>query len=71
MINKFLANGAFAPAYQAKYRPVKVRRIEMSAALQDRLDHATKLDRSRRFIDDLMRDGERRGQRFLQKLARG
>jgi NTE family protein len=71
MINKFLANGAFAPAYQAKYRPVKVRRIEMSAALQDRLDHAAKIDRSRRFIHDLMRDGERRGQRFLQKRARG
>lgn len=71
MINKLLAAGAFTPAYQAKYRPVRLRFIRMSDALQAKLDYATKLDRSRSFIDQLMRDGETQAQHFLQELRRG
>jgi NTE family protein len=70
MINKLLAKGAFTPEYQAKYRPVIVQPpIEMSRELLERLDYATKLDRSRQFISDLMRDGEKQGRRFLRKLG--
>jgi NTE family protein len=66
MINKFLAKGTFAPEYQARYRTVQVRIIEMSADLQERLDYATKLDRNQGFIKSMIADGERRAQSFLQ-----
>lgn len=69
LINHLLAAGAFTPAYQAKYRPVQVREIEMSEALQKRLDYATKLDRGRGFIEELMADGRDQGRFFLQKLG--
>lgn len=66
LINRFLAQGAFTPEYQARYRPVVLRFIVMSENLQEMLDYAAKLDRSRKFIDDLMQDGEIQAGRFLQ-----
>jgi NTE family protein len=69
LINRFLAQGAFTPEYRARYRPVQLRFIVISENLQKRLDYATKLDRSRKFIDDLMRDGEIQARRFLRELG--
>ncbi len=68
LINKFLDEGAFTPEYQAKYRPVKLCIIEMSPRLQEKLDYASKLDRSCVFIDELMREGEAQGLAFIQTL---
>ncbi len=68
LINRLLAAGAFTPEYMAKYRPVTLRTIAMSERLQRELDYATKLDRSRYFIDELIRDGEIQGHGFLAEL---
>lgn len=69
LINRLLAAGALTPEYQAKYRPVELRTIEMSSRLQEKLDYATKLDRSSAFIHELMQDGEEQGQTFLKGLG--
>ncbi len=69
LINRFLAQGAFTPEYQTRYRPVRLRMIEMSPELQEKLDYATKLDRSSRFINELMQHGETQGRRFLHDLG--
>jgi NTE family protein len=51
-------------------RPYHIPCIEMSADLQESLDYASKIDRSRAHIDRLMAEGERAAQAFLAERAR-
>lgn len=68
LINRFLSDGAFTDKYRAKYRPVRIRIVEMSKGMQEKLDYASKLDRNRRRIDMLIADGETQGQFFLKQM---
>jgi NTE family protein len=51
-------------------RPYHIPCIEMSADLQESLDYASKIDRSRAHIDRLMAEGERSAHAFLAERAR-
>ena len=83
-INKLLANpappgaaGAAAPGRQRaggkpEYKPVKVYRIALDPARLGRhLDLASKLDRSRGLIDELLCHGEERARAFLADRRAG
>ncbi|MFC7478625.1 patatin-like phospholipase family protein [Dankookia sp. GCM10030260] len=48
-------------------RPYHIPCIEMSAGLQESLDHASKLDRSTALAANLMADGERQARAFLKQ----
>jgi NTE family protein len=66
LVNRFLAEGAFIPEFGAKYKPIALRVITMSPALQKKLDYATKLNRNRNYINELIRDGEIRALEFMK-----
>ncbi len=66
-MNELLAKGLLGDSerYQSKYRPIAIRRIEMSGPL----DSASKLDRSPRFIRRLMGQGEDKAGEFLTAIS--
>lgn len=68
LVNEWYQKGYFNKEIQQKYQPVKIRWIEMSPDLSQSLDYASKLDRSRSFIDKLMADGEKQAEQFLLKI---
>ncbi|MCP4372644.1 MAG: patatin-like phospholipase family protein, partial [Deltaproteobacteria bacterium] len=49
------------------YKEITVKTIAMSLELSERLDFASKLDRSQSFIKELMADGEKQAEAFLDK----
>lgn len=54
------------PQHSSKeYKPIKVRRLEIS----EPLDYASKLDRSLRHLERLVRDGERQAKGFLEAVV--
>jgi NTE family protein len=55
MINSWLADGRLNDKGK---KPIRVRQITISDAEASKLDHASKLDRSERFIQRLMAHGE-------------
>ena len=67
-VNKLIRRGAFEGQYRVDYhlKPVEIYIIQMSPSLQEKLDYASKLDRSSAFIDLLMADGEGQAQAFLE-----
>jgi NTE family protein len=67
-VNKLIRRGAFEGKYQLDYhlKPVEIYIIQMSPHLQEKLDYASKLDRSSAFIELLMADGEGQAQAFLK-----
>lgn len=67
-VNDWHRRGLFNEEVQQKYQPVKIRWIDMSPDMRQSLDYASKLDRSREFIDKLMADGEKQAEQFLLKL---
>lgn len=66
LINRFLEEGAFIPEFGNRYKPIKLHMITMSPSLQKKLDYATKLNRNRSYINELIADGERRGLEFIK-----
>lgn len=68
LVNEWHRQGLFNEEIQQKYRPVKIRWIDMSPDLCQSLDYASKLSRSRSFIDMLIADGEKQAEQFLVKL---
>ncbi|MCB0164056.1 MAG: patatin-like phospholipase family protein [Anaerolineae bacterium] len=64
-VNEWIAQGYLPPE---KYKTVTVRTLAMSQELSDSLDYASKLDRSRSFIETLMAEGERQAEIFLTGL---
>jgi NTE family protein len=67
LVNKLLKRKAVKPEYikQHNLRFVEIFIIQMSKPLQEKLDYASKLNRNRRFIRELMRDGMQQGRAFL------
>ena len=63
-VNKWVAAG-YLPV--DRYKPVAVKTIEMSSNLSKELTFASKLNRSREFIETLMADGERQAETFLRQ----
>ena len=68
LINKFIEKKVFKQELIEKYeiKPVKTFVIQMSPDLLDSLDYSTKLNRKAEFIERLIADGERQGNRFLE-----
>lgn len=58
LINRLLAHGEL---HTTRYRPIRVRRIELARSL----DHAAKRDRSPAFLRGLMREGRHAAEVFL------
>jgi hypothetical protein len=69
MNNCLLRKGAFTKEFQAKYRLVEVRIVEMSRDLQERLNYPNKLNRDAGFIQGMIEDGETQGRTLLQHLG--
>ncbi len=69
LINRYIDEKAFTKEYveERNYKTLSFLSISMSPHLQKRLDYATKLDRSRKFIQELIKDGEKRGLKIIQK----
>lgn len=67
-VNKLIRRGAFESEYKAAYhlKPVEIYILQMSPQLQEKLDYASKLDRSAAFIELLMADGEGQAKAFLE-----
>jgi NTE family protein len=67
LVNKLLKRKAIHPEYiqQHNLKQVEIFIIQMSKPLQEKLDYASKLNRSQRFIAQLLEDGMRQGERFL------
>ena len=63
-VNKWIKAG-YLPA--ERYKTVTVETIAMSSHLSDDLTFASKLNRSREFIDTLMADGEQQAEAFLRR----
>lgn len=61
-VNEWVNAGYLPPN---KYKEVAVETIAMSAEISNRLDFASKLDRSQAFIKELMADGEKQAKAFL------
>jgi len=64
-VNKLLTRGALKDEFAAELQPVKVRTIEMSEAVAERLSYSSKLTRSARLIDGLIAEGEQQAAAFL------
>ncbi len=68
MVNKFLKEGAFTGDYikEKNCKFVEIYIIKMSEDLMETLNYSSKLNRNAAFIDRLIKDGEKRGDLFLQ-----
>lgn len=67
LVNKLLKRKAIKPEYieQHNLKLVEIYIIQMSEPLQEKLDYASKLNRNRRFIKELIQDGMQQGEAFL------
>jgi NTE family protein len=67
LVNKLLKRGAIKPEYIQNHnlKMVEMFIIQMSKPLQEKLNYASKLNRNRRFIKELIQDGMQQGEAFL------
>lgn len=67
LVNKLLKRKAIKPEYiqQHNLKQVEIFIIQMSKPLQEKLNYASKLNRNHRVIKELMQDGVKQGEAFL------
>ena len=68
MINRLIEGDYFRPEKVGDLKPVNIRIIRMSKALNDSLTYSTKLARDAGFIERLIREGEDQAGKFLREL---
>ncbi len=68
-VNQWIDKKYFVQTEHQRFKKITVQFIDMSPALSESLDYASKLDRSPTLIHTLMADGEKQGEKFLQKFA--
>lgn len=70
MITYWIESGAFTEEFiqQSQFKPVKIRFMAMSNELSDNLDYASKLDRDPCALNELIADGEKQADDFLNSL---
>ncbi|ACK71225.1 Patatin [Gloeothece citriformis PCC 7424] len=74
LINEIIELQGFSESFlvevgYARSKPFKIHIIEMSEALQERLDYASKLSRDPYHIKELMEDGKKQAEKFLETMA--
>ena len=69
-INQWVQEGAFTNEFveENQVKPIKIRFIPMSHELADSLDYASKLDRDPDALNELIVDGEKQADNFLNNL---
>lgn len=67
-VNQWIDKQYFDQTEAQRFKRITVQFIDMSPALSNSLDYASKLDRSPTFIQTLMTDGEKQAEEFLQNL---
>jgi NTE family protein len=67
LVNQWIDRQDFAPNSPDQFKRIQVRFIDMSPQMSDSLDYASKLNRSPQFIQQLMADGEKQAEAFLQE----
>ena len=67
-VNKWVARGAFTDEYKKQHnlKVIDIFIIQMADAIQKRLNYASKLDRNKAYIQELIAHGEEKGRQFLQ-----
>lgn len=68
LVNKWIEENLFRDEHQWQFKPITIRWIQMSEQVSEKLDYASKLDRSPSFIQMLMQDGEKQATHFLMNL---
>ncbi|AFY75838.1 MAG: patatin-like phospholipase family protein [Hydrococcus sp. C42_A2020_068] len=67
-VNKWLDQGYLNPEYAGLFKKISIRWISMDNQFANSLDYASKLERSREFITELMEHGRVRADAFLYNL---